>query len=784
MAYMIELGRWGITQGLPIKRPEVINSVSVNCYADADYTLAYNNMMGFNNAFAWAKASGYNKVTVPFGIYSVCYSNISDKDYENKIVINFDNFSVDLNGSTFKVMYDSVKRSPYDKIKSGNIWITNTAPTYAFPGTMMVVRDCNFTEVKNGKIIGDKIDRDFTLPNERGIDNTYGILAGGNCKYINIEGHDVSLFMGDGVAVSSGKNNTFIKVGYDMKWVLGELDTNGSFIASNAHCVSDYISVSPNTPHFLQGYGYTQGLTALVSRRYTVYMYDANKSFLNKTTQFALKDFTTTKLTKFIRLVVEEISVDPNGWQMQLKTGYYGSYLTFQNNYIHHNHRGGMSPGVNDMFIINNHFYNNGEAYDYENNLPGAANTNGTPWTTRYHINMEDSQGFNIHIIGNKFENGRIGIAARGYNYVIRDNWFKNCGVVLYRMIYATVKDNYFEGPSAGFNTYPYDTPWNSYQDYIRYWDIEGNVIEGDFIVVGNATIKNISNNTIQGMVSLQCDVNNFRDNLFKIDKDIGFAEVINLKTVSNIYGCSFIKSNQSKAKNSITFENCTLYDCTFKNIKIQVDNNVVIKDSTITDLGFNIRGASLKLDSCKVSHGTYSLLNNYPINPENSAFINIITSTVPTSLELKNCDITSNSGQSIFSGYNAKSIPISSVKIEGTKIEKQLNNKLGFGMFGGTVSIIKSQISCDVKVPVYTPNPALTHQFSDNVFTNVSFNIKQSDIVYTQQDIGLLARPLSGNGVPSVVPQKLGQEYYDITNKKLYKSFGTTTTADWVLVN
>jgi hypothetical protein len=218
------------------------------------------------------------------------------------------------------------------------------------------------------------------------------------------------------------------------------------------------------------------------------------------------------------------------------------------------------------------------------------------------------------------------------------------------------------------------------------------------------------------------------------------------------------IKSNQSKAKNSITFENCKLYDCTFNNIKIQVDNNVEIKDSTITDSGFNIRGASLELDSCKVSHGTYSLINNYPIYPENSAFINITTSTVPTTLKLKNCDITSNSGQSIFSGYIATRIPISNVKIEGTNINKQLNNKLGFDIFGGTVSIIKSQISCDVIVPTFAPNPAFTHQFSDNVFTNVSFNIKQSDIAYTQQDIGLLARPLSGNGVPSVVPRKLGK--------------------------
>ena len=39
------------------------------------------------------------------------------------------------------------------------------------------------------------------------------------------------------------------------------------------------------------------------------------------------------------------------------------------------------------------------------------------------------------------------------------------------------------------------------------------------------------------------------------------------------------------------------------------------------------------------------------------------------------------------------------------------------------------------------------------------------------------------GNGSPWFTPLRIGQEYYDLQNKKLYKSFGTTMS-DWVIVN
>lgn len=45
----------------------------------------------------------------------------------------------------------------------------------------------------------------------------------------------------------------------------------------------------------------------------------------------------------------------------------------------------------------------------------------------------------------------------------------------------------------------------------------------------------------------------------------------------------------------------------------------------------------------------------------------------------------------------------------------------------------------------------------------------------------------IQGNGAPAtpVVPTMIGQEYMDLTNRKLYKAFAiTNNVSDWVLIN
>ena len=40
------------------------------------------------------------------------------------------------------------------------------------------------------------------------------------------------------------------------------------------------------------------------------------------------------------------------------------------------------------------------------------------------------------------------------------------------------------------------------------------------------------------------------------------------------------------------------------------------------------------------------------------------------------------------------------------------------------------------------------------------------------------------GDGVPAIVPDFIGQKYADITNKKLYFAFGTSSVSDWIALN
>ena len=174
-------------------------------------------------------------------------------------------------------LYMIRKRSPYDQILSNGTWVTNTAPIYKFCGKFLIVRDCKHTVVRNGTVIGDKIDRDFSVQDEKSVESSYGICSGGNCSHIVIEHIDISFFMGDGFTNSISATNATVKVGFQMNWQVGSLDTVGNIISDSIHCVSDFLQVGATKYYYLLGYGYTQGMTALKNKKYSIYAYDSNK---------------------------------------------------------------------------------------------------------------------------------------------------------------------------------------------------------------------------------------------------------------------------------------------------------------------------------------------------------------------------------------------------------------------------------------------------------------------------------------------------------------------------
>ena len=116
---------------------------------------------------------------------------------------------------------------------------------------------------------------------------------------------------------------------------------------------------------------------------------------------------------------------------------------------------------------------------------------------------MEDSQGFNINIIGNRFENGRIGLAIRGWNYTIKDNLLINVptGVIFYKLRYATLENNYFD--NSAFSTFPYNIGDNT----IRDWHIESNIFDGEFYLDGTTIVNSITSNTFtgKGKITIKC---------------------------------------------------------------------------------------------------------------------------------------------------------------------------------------------------------------------------------------------------------------------------------------
>ena len=746
-SYVIELAKWGITKGLPSKRIENINGRDITCYSKEAYSNAYNNIIGINNAFAWAYANGYNEVKMPLGEYAVCYATVSNNDKENYLVIDYNNFTFDMGGSTFKVIYDSEKRSPYHKKLVSGSWVESTDPIYNFANFFLKIRDCTYSCVRNGKVIGDKIDRSFKVQEEKAVEWSYGIGSGGNCKYILIENIDIAFFMGDGLTGSVGLGNTQAGVGYNMGWQLGSLDNNGAFVASTTECVSKFVTIQSSTPHHFVGYGYSQGLTYLKNKKYKVYCYDANKNFIVKKDSYVLREFITTKNTKYVRFVVEENTVDVNGWSMELRKGIYGSYVIYRNNYIHHNHRGGITIGVNDMYIMNNHFYENGPYPDYDNDLPGFEQGSGVPFMTRYHINMEDNQGFNINIIGNTFEGGRLGIAARGWDYTIQNNYFKNTGVMLYRLRYLVLTDNYFENGSI--ETFAY----NEDGSYYRHWNIENNTIDGNINIYGTAPIDTIVGNTITGSCTVPGRVTSFKNNAFELNKT---TSSLTLGSVGVIDSCSFIKSSTSTVLNSISFGNIVVNNCIFEHIKIGV-NNTVMCNSKFKNSGIQVTN-NVKLENCTVTHGDFTLLNMYSYSG-NSAFLQMLNTTTVSNIEIINCNIISSSPNQII--YCSVKIPENTnninVKIENTKIVKQLNIALGLDTVKGTISLINSDISSELVISAYQPNLNLTHTFIDNKLTNVSFNIKSGDITGTKYNYSM-----KGSTYPTSGFYSLGQLIYN----------------------
>lgn len=190
-AYVIDLQKFGITEG-------IVNKGNNGHYSESQYTVMYNNAVGFTRALEYARDNGYSKVLVPKGDY--CFTPVynvgntpASVDLNPPLIwiLNTVGLEFDLGGSTFHLMVDSTQKSRYYNI--------NSSSTVWYKATMIGVGQSKNITIKNGVFRGDWYTRSFTNANEKKQESCYGISVGIAPFTFNVklEGLEGSGFSGD-----------------------------------------------------------------------------------------------------------------------------------------------------------------------------------------------------------------------------------------------------------------------------------------------------------------------------------------------------------------------------------------------------------------------------------------------------------------------------------------------------------------------------------------------------------------------------------------------------------
>lgn len=699
--YIIDLAKWNITPGLDNKHEEIIDNISVLCYSNDSYKIAYNNLIGINSAIEYAYSNNFSKVILPKNSYMICYSS-------EKISINIQNksnFTFDLNGSTIKCIFDSIKKNPYD--------LSNNKP-YALSGFAMKFTDCFNSCVRNGTLIGDKIDRSFAEQSEKACEGTYGISVGAGSNNCILEFIDTSFFMGDGITSSSIGNVTSMILGYNMGWELGDIDYNGNLISSNSSVISDYIEVLANAPYYIYGYGYSQSFSYFPNERFSVYMYDSNKNFIGYLQGIlVLNNFITYHKTKYIRITLETNIIDKDGWSAILANGIVGNNISIRHCKIHHNHRGGMSIGPSNLFIYKNIFYNNGSV-DYENNLPGFEQSSGNLFSTRYHINMEESKGRNINIYENSFYNGNIGIALRCTNCIIEKNFFQNCGIILYKVNQALITSN--TGSNFNFTAFPYNVDSLS----IRNWSITNNSFNS-ISIAGNSPIKTFSNNTLNSFNSPSSLIYNFNDNYIYLNNS-NYNSALSFTDNQSIVNSTIIRKQGATCLLTCKTKN-NFFNCSFTNVKIELSQVCNFDYCTFNSSYFLIRLSNTKFNHCKFNH-INSIVSVYPNIPNNSAQFNLHDPDNGVLLYILNSEINSSLDTPIFSIINIGKNN-NYIIIKNSTIIKSKNSKIGLPL--GKLYLDTVSLSSEIPTNITSLGNSV---FKNVILKNITLITATTDIV------------------------------------------------------
>ena len=431
--FFIELERWGIQQGVFGKPP----------YTAQQWEIAYHNLIGFSEALAEAHRMGISTAVVPRGKYTFCYTNLKGGGEIYQMagtpITLFPNQTLDLNGSVFEVMYDSVNKNPYDKSPAAT-------PAWKLSGELISIFNAPNAHVINGTIIGEIPNRSFSdggtgFNSERGMEQTYGIKIDAGSNGASVQNVNLSMFMGDGIIIGSYgpvANRTIIS-GDQSKAKPGLVSQNGAIIPTAGAYVTDKFPLIREEHKEIQmrsGGGYTR-IVPIQNHTFEYIFYNGETIVSRKKAvylQTVTSPFNATHLRVQFINEKEGLTVLNNNFAItkpQIHT------VGISKCIIHNNHRGGISGGADFTTIEKCRLFHNGE--DSGLSIPVF------PDTTRYEINFEDSYSNKLILKDNLFFSGFHGVLAGVHHFYASGNLFYNVnGFIIYNNANSVIENNEF----------------------------------------------------------------------------------------------------------------------------------------------------------------------------------------------------------------------------------------------------------------------------------------------------------------------------------------------------
>ena len=401
-----------------------------------------NNRIGLTKLFSDLQSQGYRKCILPFNSYFRCKKATgNDLEIRNGAIQIPTNFTVDMNGSTFKL------ETNIDDINS----------TSSVCDLLVRMNNCYDSHLINGILEGDRAERK-SLGLETGYKgepiSTFQFLGGKYCSIENLKikqttGHTVMSAGGVNGGGTSIPNTSFEKILiYESKIIDSDLWSTSQFIDLNKFTMN-YITVG----RYL-GYRGVRGNSLVVYYNF----YDENYNFIKMIVGYQYRKTRIPSIAKYVRVsFYGDLSIDTNISMFYFELG---TNLEIKNIDFEDTRTCAIATTTSSGLLIDNVSFT-------------RCGYSITPCPVDFEDGWQDCQ--DIYFMNSKRIGDRVGTADiidnAGYNHVYENN--DNIG---YSIRYSVV------GVVIRNNNNMFNSSWQrGYETGSKFGRIENNIINGLF---------------------------------------------------------------------------------------------------------------------------------------------------------------------------------------------------------------------------------------------------------------------------------------------------------------